>query len=879
MNERPGRLAFGFCVAVAAAKVAAALVGLVVGPEAPPPPSAVPLLTPAAMLAAYAAVGIVVLVVGRHDRRALLLGAAYLTFATAFANRPVRWLAAALDPPAAQGALVLFHSEVDAFFPLFFWLFLARFPKARTPPLVRRVASVAIATSGVIGTALFVVNLVLAHARLTGRSGLESGPLAPLLRDSESSLFYPLVLGLTLLGVAFLAVRLRAAGFVERRRVRLFLTGLGVGFGLPVAAILLELAVPPFDRFLSDHARFHTAWTVLFLMPCALMAPITTAYAVLRHKVLDVRLIARQALQYGLARSAVSVLAAIPLSVLAVFLWIHRESTVSKLLSGAHLLALLAASALGLLAIGYRKRLLGALDRRFFREQHDAWTILGLLRDQIRWTGSEADLADLVTAGIDRALHLETVALLLERENRGVYADPRDRVRPLDASSTLVTLLAGGSEPLQVDLEDRTSPASRLPAGNRHWLVDSGAVLLVPLVGADGRVSGILVLGDKKSGIPFLREDLELLETIADAAAAALLLHQIRRRAGSGSRAAAVLLPTAEVARECLSCGRIFLPRTPHCTTCSDPLEQAPVPYVLPGRLRFEERLGSGGMGVVYRAVDLSLGRPVAVKTLRRVSPEDAMRLRREARTAAAVSHPHLAAIHGFETWRGTPLLILEYLEGGTLNRRFAEGPLDPAQVIDVGIAIAGALETLHSQDILHRDVKPSNIGFASDATPKLTDFGIARLHLDTRGDSAGTSSTIDLDADLPPTSIWRETQSEPTRGEHLVGTLGYLSPEVAEGEPPGPELDLWALCLVLHEALTGTRVFRTRDRETALERIRRASVPPVRTLRPECPEPLDRLLVRALDRDPVRRPASARELRGELLAVRREVASFEQGE
>jgi len=874
VNERPGRLAFGFVVAVAATKVAAAFAGLAVGPGAPPSP--VPAFAPAAMLIAYAAVGIVLLVVGRQDRRALYLGAGYLTFAAAFANRPVRWLAAALGPPAEQGALVLLHSEIDALFPLFFWLFVAQFPKAHTPPFVRRIASVAIATSGTIGAVLFAANLVLAHAHLTGREGIESGLLAPLLRDSEESLFYSLVLGLTLLGVVFLALRLKAAGLVERRRVRLFLTGLGIGFGLPIAAIMLEIVVPPFDRFLSDHARFQTAWTVLFLLPCALMAPITTAYAVLQQKVLDVRLIARRAIQYGLARSAVSALAAIPLTVLAVFLWIHRESTVREVLSGVSLVALLAASALGLFVIGYRKRLLEALDRRFFREQHDAWRILSLLRDQIRWTGSEADLADLVTAGIDRALHLETVALLLEREERGVYADPRERVRPLDASSTLMTLLGGGSEPLLVDLEDRSSPASRLPAGNRHWLVDSGAVLLVPLVGTDGRVAGILVLGDKRSGLPFLREDLELLETIADAAAAALELHQIRRRAGAGPRAAGALLPTAEVARECLSCGRIFLPRTPLCTTCSDPLEQAPVPYVLPGKLRFEERLGSGGMGVVYRAVDLSLGRPVAVKTLRRVSPEDAMRLRREARTAAAVSHPHLAAIHGFETWRGTPLLILEYLEGGTLDRRFKKGPLDPLEVIEIGIAIADALETLHSQDILHRDVKPSNIGFAGDATPKLTDFGIARLHLDTRSDAGGTSSTVDLDAELPPTSIWRETPSAQTQGDRLVGTLSYLSPEVAEGEPPGPELDVWALCLVLHEALTGSKVFRTGDRASTLDRIRRALVPPVRTLRPECPEPLEQLLKRALDRDPVRRPASARELRRELIAVRHELASVE---
>src|SRR6185369_13232900 len=103
---------------------------------------------------------------------------------------------------------------------------------------------------------------------------------------------------------------------------------------------------------------------------------------------------------------------------------------------------------------------------------------------------------------------------------------------------------------------------------------------------------------------------------------------------------------------------------TVFCTSCSRRLESSHVPYLLPGKFRFERRLGAGGMGVVYRGVDLGLGRPVAAKTLKRVSPEDAMRLRREARTAAAVSHPHLAGVFGLESWQGTPLLIMELMEG-----------------------------------------------------------------------------------------------------------------------------------------------------------------------------------------------------------------------
>ena len=162
---------------------------------------------------------------------------------------------------------------------------------------------------------------------------------------------------------------------------------------------------------------------------------------------------------------------------------------------------------------------------------------------------------------------------------------------------------------------------------------------------------------------------------------------------------------------------------------------------MLPGKFRFERRIGTGGMGVVYRGIDLSLGRAVAVKTLRRVSPEDAMRLRREARTAAAVSHPHLAPVYGMETWQGTPMLVMELLEGGTLTQRIEKGRLEAAETVELGIAMAEALEHLHASDILHRDIKPSNIGYTRDGTPKLMDFGIARVMFDLRRDHRGPPS------------------------------------------------------------------------------------------------------------------------------------------
>ena len=151
-------------------------------------------------------------------------------------------------------------------------------------------------------------------------------------------------------------------------------------------------------------------------------------------------------------------------------------------------------------------------------------------------------------------------------------------------------------------------------------------------------------------------------------------------------------------------------------------------PHTLRGVYRFDRRLGSGGMGVVYLARDLNLDRPVAIKTLPSVTPEQAARLRVEARAMAAVHHPNLAVIHGVETWQGTPFLIQEFLPGGTLSDRLRGGPLAIDAALRLCGTIAEALDQLHSAGIIHRDVKPSNIGFTDRDVPKLFDFGLAKL-------------------------------------------------------------------------------------------------------------------------------------------------------
>jgi serine/threonine protein kinase len=326
-----------------------------------------------------------------------------------------------------------------------------------------------------------------------------------------------------------------------------------------------------------------------------------------------------------------------------------------------------------------------------------------------------------------------------------------------------------------------------------------------------------------------------------------------------------------QLAKECPNCGRLFAPYTVFCNHCSRRLEPSHVPYVLPGKFRFERRIGIGGMGVVYRGQDLNLIRPVAVKTLRRVSPEDAMRLRREARTAAAVSHRHLAPVYGMETWQGTPMLVMELLEGGTLAHRIERGRLEAAETVEMGIAMAEALEHLHASDILHRDIKPSNIGYTKDGVPKLMDFGIARVMFDLRRDPAAPAAEA-LDEDsvlLPPTSVWNHTASAMTESKQLVGTLSYLSPEALNGEPADTSFDLWGLAIVLYECLLGRKIFSGGDIHQLMTRIRNGRVPDFAQVCPEHDEVLGDFFRSALHRTITRRPGSARELKERLAALR----------
>src|SRR4029453_8697911 len=219
---------------------------------------------------------------------------------------------------------------------------------------------------------------------------------------------------------------------------------------------------------------------------------------------------------------------------------------------------------------------------------------------------------------------------------------------------------------------------------------------------------------------------------------------------------------------------------------------------------RITAKLGEGGMGEVYRATDTRLGREVAIKLLPAALAGDAERLQgfeREAQLLAALNHPHIATIHGVEDSDGAKALVLELVEGPTLQDRIAQGPLPVDEALAIARQIAEALEAAHEKGIIHRDLKPANVKLTADGNVKVLDFGLAK--------ALDASATSSLSPSASPTLMNSPTLTAAgTQLGIILGTAAYMAPEQAKGAAVDKRADIWAFGLVLHEMLTGERLF-----------------------------------------------------------------------
>ncbi len=261
------------------------------------------------------------------------------------------------------------------------------------------------------------------------------------------------------------------------------------------------------------------------------------------------------------------------------------------------------------------------------------------------------------------------------------------------------------------------------------------------------------------------------------------------------------------------------------------------------GPYTIEALIGAGGMGDVYRARDTRLGRSVALKMLPdsfTTSADRVARFRREAQLLAALNHPHIAQIHGLEEAGGSPLLVLELVEGETLDKHIARGPFGIDEALGLAAQIASALEAAHDKGIIHRDLKPANIALTADRQVKVLDFGLAKA----------IDSTHDSDGPREPSD---ESARALTGVGVVLGTVAYMAPEQAAGRRADKRVDVWAFGCVLFEMLTRTRAFPGEDQQRTLAAVL-TRPPDWRALPPNTPAPVRRLLRRCLERDPAKR-------------------------
>jgi serine/threonine protein kinase/tetratricopeptide (TPR) repeat protein len=275
---------------------------------------------------------------------------------------------------------------------------------------------------------------------------------------------------------------------------------------------------------------------------------------------------------------------------------------------------------------------------------------------------------------------------------------------------------------------------------------------------------------------------------------------------------------------------------------------------------RVLEKLGGGGMGIVYLAEDTTLGRKVALKFLPAEvasNTEARARLLREARAASSLNHPNICIIHEIADHGGQPFIAMEWLEGETLKHRLGRGPLPVDAALEVTVQIADALDAAHSSGILHRDLKPANLFLTKRGTAKILDFGLAKMT-----------------HEVPPGDLSQLPTGAPdpylTSPGTTVGTLAYMAPEQARGERVDARSDLFALGAVLYEMLTGRPAFRGATTAVTFDALLNRQPPPVRETNHDFPAPLDEIIMRLLAKDPGARLQSARALRDELRTIAR---------
>jgi hypothetical protein len=678
---------------------------------------------------------------------------------------------------------------------------------------------------------------------------LLAGPLGPL-----PEWLLTITAAVAMLGAAVVAVhKYRALTDPDQRR-RFHWVAIGGVVGLAPAAVWVALNFARRNPAVASWLPAGSTWSWISLAAnaCSVALPLCVAYAVVKHRVFDVKIAIRRGVQYLLARRALQVLLALPSGALLYTLVAQRHRTIAELVTGesAYLYWILALS----LSLKFRAPLLRWLDRKFFREQYDSEQVVLSLVDDLGRFDSAEEISGFVCLQLERSLHPKSMHLW-RREN-GVMrlantSDPSLRNARFPISETLLENLKRLGTVAHAPL-----PAGAGASGREsRWLAERGVRLIVPVVGTE-RVEGILMLGEKQSEEPYSAGDTHLVHAVAQGTALILDNLRLKGQVRDEQRIRHEVLAKLDcglvsLMQECPVCGACYDSGAEMCDRDGNALTLTlPVPRTIDGKYRLDQLIGRGGMGAVYAAHDLRLGREVAVKVMLGggFGHESALRrFRREAQAVARLNHPNIVALHDFgELEGGGAYLVMERVHGASLRAEMKRvGVFAPGETADWFEQMLDGLAAAHEHGVVHRDFKPENILGARLASGslavKILDFGLAKIRLST---SAATAS------------------HGVTESGVVLGTLAYMAPEQLAGKDVDQRADIYAAGLVLAEMLTGRRPFE----DSAAPRADRY-------LPPGFPNhaALEAVLQRCLAMAPHERFLSAAELRGALIpALRR---------
>ena len=595
-----------------------------------------------------------------------------------------------------------------------------------------------------------------------------------------------------------------------RRRLRWLLWGTVVGLTPSIVVVacsnLADLAGLPLDV---------DAWIVPANLVTTVV-PLTLGYAIVKHQLFDISVVIRRGLRYLLARNGLRVLLAIPVAGLVYGAAAERHRPLGEvLLTNRLYLYLIGAT---LVSLWYRRQLLDWVDRRFFREAYDRERILMQLVDDVQDLESASGVSKLVSHELEAAFHPECLFIWYREPDRPTltlsYSSGRYLYHAdLGPSSPLVLLAERRRGIVHLPLDDPDA----LPDADRQWLATAGVSLIVPVVGSDHEVLGLLMLGRKKSEEPYSPDDVKLLQAVARQIAIGRDNLRLRERVEHEREIRHNVLSHLEtegfnLLKECPACGRCFDARAAVCEADgAEPAPTLPIERTIEGKYRLDRRIGRGGMGAVYEATDLRLARPVAVKVMTGRAFGDRQALRRferEARACARLSHPNIVTAYDFgAVGANGAFLVMELVRGQTLRTELRRrGCIPPALTAQWFDQICAAVAAAHAQGVVHLDLKPENVLITTARhgadLVKVVDFGLAKL---TAGSDQEASSL--------------------TQPGMIMGTLSYMAPEQLTAGEADERSDVFAIGVMIVEALLGRPPFAGRTQTELLLSILNESV------------------------------------------------------